>query len=432
MISTWKRRRAARRASKQHIEDENPGEMELAIPKDFRCPISLELMKDPVTVSTGITYDRENIDKWIERGNLNCPVTNQRFNSLDPIPNHTIRKLIQHWCVENTSYGIQRIPTPRIPVSSIQVLDIQSKLTASVQAKDEAGCKNLVAKMKGLMKESERNKKCFVANGTAGVLSEAFDRVSRSEKAPMAEDILSVLTLMFPLDREARSYLGSSSCMDCLLGFLKDGDLAGRRNSVLVLKEIVSSDERKLKILSGIEGAIEAIFKVVKNPICPAATKASLVIIYQMVNAKSIKKFVDMGIVSVLTEILVDSEKSTCEKALGVLDGICSSDEGRYKACENCLTIPVVVKKMHRVSELATEFSVSILWKLCKNEKRGGHVFVEALQVGAFQKLLLQLQVGCGETTKEKATELLKLLNPYRERLECVDSSDFKDLKRPL
>ncbi|CAJ2645268.1 unnamed protein product [Trifolium pratense] len=28
------------------------------IPDDFRCPISLELMKDPVIVSTGQTYER--------------------------------------------------------------------------------------------------------------------------------------------------------------------------------------------------------------------------------------------------------------------------------------------------------------------------------------------------------------------------------------
>ncbi|MBA0840239.1 hypothetical protein Goarm_002837, partial [Gossypium armourianum] len=31
----------------------------LTIPKDFCCPISLDLMKDPVTVSTGQTYDRK-------------------------------------------------------------------------------------------------------------------------------------------------------------------------------------------------------------------------------------------------------------------------------------------------------------------------------------------------------------------------------------
>jgi hypothetical protein len=90
------------------------------------------------------------------------------------------------------------------------------------------------------------------------------------------------------------------------------------------------------------------------------------------------------------------------------------------------------------VSGLASELSVSILWKLFKNSQyrpedddAEGGVVVEALQVGAFQKLLVLLQVGCGESTKEKLKELLKLLNLCRVRLDCFDSTaDFKYLKR--
>jgi len=81
--------------------------------------------------------------------------------------------------------------------------------------------------------------------------------------------------------------------------------------------------------------------------------------------------------------------------------------------------VPVLVKKIMRVSESATVYSISAILKLCKYGRRNeGRVLVEALQVGAFQKLLLVIQVGCGDGTKEKATELLKLLNPYREGLE--------------
>ncbi|OAY25340.1 U-box domain-containing protein 21 [Manihot esculenta] len=443
MISTWMRRRATRRAAeKQRLERENGIDMELAIPKDFRCPISLDLMKDPVTLSTGITYDRESIEKWIEAGNETCPITNQVLRSLEPIPNHTIRKMIQNWCVENRSYGIERIPTPRIPVSSVDVLEIQANITAAAcKGGDAVGCKNSVAKIKTLIKESERNKRCFVSNGTGSVLSAAFEefsRVSFRENAAVLEEILSSLTLMFPLDGEAKSYLSSATSMDCLVWFLKGGDLSGRRNAVLVIKELVSSDKKKIDFLSATEGAIEGLFKLIKEPICPTATKASLLAIYHMVtstptNVKVITKFIDMGLISLLIEMIVDAERSICEKGLGVLDGICSCDQGREKMNDHFLTIPVLVKKIHRVSDLATEFSVSILWKLCKAEKRQeGGVLLEALQVGAFQKLLLLLQVGCGERTKEKATELLKMLNPHRVKLECIDSSDLKELKRPF
>ncbi|KAE8710126.1 hypothetical protein F3Y22_tig00110327pilonHSYRG00054 [Hibiscus syriacus] len=317
MISSWRKRIAAKRAGKEQQRNGN-GEMELMIPRDFRCPISLDLKNDPVTLSSGITYDRESIEK--------------------------------------------------------------------------------------------------------------------SRKT------------MFPLDGEAKGYLRSVSAMHCLIWFLSSGDLSRRRNSVLALKELVSSmeDQRKtLSLLSEIEGSIEPLFKLIKNPICSTSTKASLTIIYHMITSsstssstrqKQVTKLVNLGIVPLLLETLVDAERTMCEKALGVLDGIVNNEQGREMARDNALTMPVLVKKILRVSNSATEFSVSILHKLCKTEKReDGGVLVEALQVGAFQKLLLLMQLGCVEKTKERVSELLKMLNLHRNKVECVDPMDnFRDLKRPF
>ncbi|KAF2321132.1 hypothetical protein GH714_034295 [Hevea brasiliensis] len=42
-----------------------PLDLSVQIPYHFRCPISLELMRDPVTVSTGQTYDRSSIESWV-------------------------------------------------------------------------------------------------------------------------------------------------------------------------------------------------------------------------------------------------------------------------------------------------------------------------------------------------------------------------------
>jgi hypothetical protein len=82
-----------------------------------------------------------------------------------------------------------------------------------------------------------------------------------------------------------------------------------------------------------------------------------------------------------------------------------------------------------RVSPLASSFVVGIVRKIVC-EKKEERVLIEAIQLGAFQKLLVMLQVGCEEKTKENTNELLKLLNGYRSKAECVDSSlDFKYLK---
>ncbi|GMI75249.1 hypothetical protein like AT5G37490 [Hibiscus trionum] len=441
MISSWRRRRAAKREGKLERKMNENGEIELTVPREFRCPISLDLMKDPVTLSTGITYDRESIEKWIEAGNFTCPLTNQVLRSLEPIPNHIIRKNIQDWCVENRSHGIERIPTPRVPVTSVDVSDILSKIDVACKKQDGKGCRDLVVKIKSLAKESERNKRCIVSNGAGGVLSEAFQAFSMAssfdENVDVLEQILSALTLMFPLDVEAKGFLGSASAMQCLIWFLSSGDLSRRRNAVLGIKELVP---RNVNEISETEGAIEALFKLIKDPICPSSTKAALLIIYHIITSsstkeKQVRKLVNLGITPLLLETSVDAERSICEKALGVLDGICDSEEGRQMACDNALSMPVLVKKILRVSDLATELSVSVLWKLCRNGEMEDHrsVVFEALQVGAFQKLLLLLQVGCGEKTKEKVSEVLKMLNLHRHKMECVDPMDnFKDLKRPF
>ncbi|XXG81793.1 hypothetical protein AAC387_Pa09g2362 [Persea americana] len=416
--------------------------LELTIPPSFRCPISLDLMKDPVTLCTGITYDRQSIDTWLDAGNRTCPATKQVLHSLEQIPNHTLRRMIQDWCVVNRSYGIERIPTPRIPVTRMDVSKIFEEITIKSRKGDRSGCLELVKKVEMLGRETERNRRLIVSNETARALSEAFNTfaaASADVNASVLESVLSLIIWMFPLDdEETWCNLGSPSSLNCLAWFLKCGSLAGRRNAVLVMRELASSHQSYVDALSKTDGLVDALVNVIREPICPMTTKASLLVIYYMVSSSAsnetiVMKLVEMGVVSLLLEMLVDSDKSVCEKALGALDGIFSYEKGREAAYIHALTTPVLVKKMFRVTDLATEFAVSGLWKLCKNYKGDdGGFLVDALMVGVFQKVLLLLQVGCGERTKEKATDLLKMLNVHRGNGECIDSMDFKQLKRPF
>ncbi|XXG51211.1 hypothetical protein AAC387_Pa02g5035 [Persea americana] len=415
----------------------------LPIPVHFRCPISLDLMKDPVTISTGITYDRQSIETWLDAGNRTCPVTKQELKSLEQIPNHTILRMIQNWCVANHSLGVERIPTPRIPATQAEVSKILMEIGKASREGDLIRCGKLVKKMNVLGRESDRNRRCIVAIGTtSGVLSAAFESfaaASEDNYVEGMEEILSMLAWMFPLDEEARSHLLSHASLHWMVWLLNCGNLAGRRNAALVVKDLASSSEQLvLDSLTETEGLIEALFKVLKEPICPVTTKASLMAVFYFVSSpssssKTASRFIEIGLVPLLLEMLVGSDKSVCEKALGVLDGIFGWEEGREKAYNHALTVPVLVKKILRVSDLATEFTISALWKLCGNYRgEDGGILVESLQVGAFQKVLVVLQVGCSEKTKEKATGLLKLLNANKMRGECIDSMDFKQLKRPF
>jgi F-box/WD-40 domain protein 7 len=64
-------------------------------PSSFYCPVSMELMSDPVIVATGHTYDRSCIQKWLDQGNRTCPVTGMRLRHLELMPNHALRNAIQ-------------------------------------------------------------------------------------------------------------------------------------------------------------------------------------------------------------------------------------------------------------------------------------------------------------------------------------------------
>ncbi|KAJ3694871.1 hypothetical protein LUZ60_000248 [Juncus effusus] len=436
MSSIYRTKKPSRISAIKRIELEKPS-IDLAIPDNFRCPISLDLMRDPVTTSSGITYDRQGIETWLERGNLNCPVTGKPIYIHDLIPNTSTRKLIQEWCLENCALGVERIPTPRIPISPLESSEILAEISSASRRGDSYKCGNLATKLKEIGKESEHDRRCIASAGAACKLSLSFSQLAGEsiESITILEDlekILSSMVILFPLDSEAGQHLTSPASLKSMISILKYGDLSGRLSSVLVLREVVSSlDSTSLESVCRTNGLCEVLTMLIEKPISPQATKASLVTIFYLVstNERAASWFVNLGLVSLLLEALVDCEKSICEKALAVLEGLFRCEKGKEKGCDHALTIPVLVKKMLRISDMATEFSVSALWRICKACKKR-NCLSEAVQVGAFQKLLLLLQVGCNGITKERASELLKILNGSRGNVECIETVDFKGLKR--
>lgn len=70
----------------------------VSVPADFCCPLSLELMTDPVIVASGQTYERAFIKNWIDLGLTVCPKTRQTLVHTNLIPNYTVKALIANWC----------------------------------------------------------------------------------------------------------------------------------------------------------------------------------------------------------------------------------------------------------------------------------------------------------------------------------------------
>ncbi|XP_057509885.1 U-box domain-containing protein 3-like [Actinidia eriantha] len=101
------------------------------VPSYFRCPLSLELMLDPVIVASGQTYDRASIQKWLDNRLYICPKTRQMLSHTNLIPNYTVKALIANWCEQN-----------HIKFSNI--LERNNAITPVISQSENAPCQDLV------------------------------------------------------------------------------------------------------------------------------------------------------------------------------------------------------------------------------------------------------------------------------------------------
>ena len=72
------------------------------IPDEFKCPISMELMSDPVTCVDGHSYERAAITTWLET-NDTSPRTNLPLEAKILIPNHSLKAAIATFVENNPS-----------------------------------------------------------------------------------------------------------------------------------------------------------------------------------------------------------------------------------------------------------------------------------------------------------------------------------------
>uniref|UniRef100_A0A3B3CY24 WD repeat, SAM and U-box domain-containing protein 1 n=1 Tax=Oryzias melastigma TaxID=30732 RepID=A0A3B3CY24_ORYME len=67
------------------------------VPDHFLCPITRELMKDPVIAADGFSYERESIESWIQGKNKTSPMTNLPLQTTLLTPNRSLKMAITHW-----------------------------------------------------------------------------------------------------------------------------------------------------------------------------------------------------------------------------------------------------------------------------------------------------------------------------------------------
>ncbi|KAI9090792.1 hypothetical protein K1719_028645 [Acacia pycnantha] len=411
----------------------------IEVPTFFLCPISLEIMKDPITVTSGITYDRESIEKWLFSGKNNtCPVTKLPLSvsdSSDLVPNHTLRRLIQSWCTINASHGIQRIPTPKPPVTKTQV----AKIIKDASRSSHSPLKSLQT-LKSIASESDANKRTIEAAGALDFLASivlrhtnfsytaedaSFDDDGFELKTSGGDEALSILHSLHLSDSGFKTLVTfeNGSFIDCLTRIMQRGFYESRAYAVLLLKSMFEvADPTVLSHLKP-EMFVELV-QLLKDQISPQASKAALRTLIQICPwGRNRIRAVEVGGVTVLIELLLDcKERKPCEMMMVLLEMLCGCAEGRAELLSHGAGIAVVSKKILRVSTMANDRAARILLSIAKFSATTS-VLQEMLQVGVVAKLCLVLQVESGRKAQEKAREILRMHSRAWRNSPCIPTN---------
>eukprot|EP00290_Baffinella_frigidus_P009066 CAMPEP_0180135118 /NCGR_PEP_ID=MMETSP0986-20121125/10626_1 /TAXON_ID=697907 /ORGANISM="non described non described, Strain CCMP2293" /LENGTH=220 /DNA_ID=CAMNT_0022075727 /DNA_START=19 /DNA_END=678 /DNA_ORIENTATION=+ len=81
---------------KEEVNAAHPRVIPAAPPNEYLCPITMAIMKDPVLCADGHSYERADIQRWLNRSQ-SSPKTNAPLSSKSLTPNHALRGLTMEW-----------------------------------------------------------------------------------------------------------------------------------------------------------------------------------------------------------------------------------------------------------------------------------------------------------------------------------------------
>ncbi|GFZ20081.1 plant U-box 9 [Actinidia rufa] len=343
----------------------------LACPEEFRCPLSKELMRDPVIVATGQTYDRPFIQRWLKAGHRTCPRTQQVLLHTLLTPNLLIREMITQWCKSHEiqwSNPIQLSNENGITEADrdhfISLLERMSS-TLSDQ-KDAARELRLLTKrmpsFRALFAES--------LDAIPQLLNPLSQCRSQSDVHPdLQEDLITTLLNLSIHDNNKKSVAETPMVVPLLMDALRSGTIETRSNAAAALFTLSALDSNKaligksgaLKPLIDLleeghplamkdvasalfnlciiqenkaravrDGAVRVILKKIMNRVLVDELLAILAILSS--NPKAVEEMGELGAVPYLLSVI---RESSCprnkENCIAILHTVCFNDRAKWK-----------------------------------------------------------------------------------------------------
>ncbi|PON76574.1 Beta-catenin [Parasponia andersonii] len=235
----------------------------LIVPNEFKCPISKELMTDPVVLATGLTYDRPFIERWLIEGHNTCPQTRQVLPHTVLTPNHLVQEMISQWCTE---HGIELPRTSQ---------DVDDKV---IRAVDEGYLNSLLEKLSSsLSDQKEAAKDIRLLSKRTPSIREYFGRSTEaipkllnpltpgdaSVHPDLQEDLITTL-LNLSIYEDNKKIVGENPlAITLLVESLISGTTQTKSNAAAALFTLSNLDSNKLII--GNSGALKSLIDLLEE-----------------------------------------------------------------------------------------------------------------------------------------------------------------------
>ncbi|XP_022139309.1 U-box domain-containing protein 14 [Momordica charantia] len=377
------------------------------IPDDFRCPISLELMRDPVIVSTGQTYERSCIQKWLDAGHKTCPKTQQSLLHTALTPNYVLKSLIALWCENNGVELPRKQGSCRNRKSGSSISDCDRSAIDALLVKLVSGSpeqkRSAAGELRLLAKRNSDNRICIAEAGAIPFLVELLS----SDDTRTQEHAVTALLNLSINDSNKRTIVDLRA-IPAIVEVLKNGSMEARENAAATLFSLSVIDENKVAI--GAAGAIPALISL----LCEgtprgkkdAATAIFNLSIYQGNKARAVRA----GIVAPLMRFLKDAGGGMVDEALAILAILATHHEGKM-GIRQAEPMTVLLEFIRTGSPRNRENAAAVLWSLCSTDMEQLKL---AREHGA-EEALKEVSENGTDRAKRKAGSILELFQRFDE-----------------
>ncbi|KAL8112243.1 U-box domain-containing protein 11-like isoform X2 [Apium graveolens] len=384
-------------------------EKKLIPPDDFLCPISLEMMRDPVIVATGQTYERYCIQRWIDCGNKTCPKTQQKLQHVTLTPNYVLRSLITQWCVKHNVDQPTALATGRMKRSDGTFSDVSEKIAAieglvrKLSSHSIEECREAVTGIRTLSKRSTGNR---ILIGEAGAIPILVQLLMSEDSITQENAVTSILNLSLCQSNKGRVMLAGA--IPLIIQVLRSGSIETKENAAATLFSLSLADENK--IIIGASDAIPALVDLLQSGSTRGKKDAATALFNLCLYHRNKSRAVRAGIITVLSNMLKDTTSCMVDEALTILSVLASHQEAKVSITKT-ITISVLIDHLRTGVPQNKENSAAILLTLCKRDTENLSCIS---RLGAVIPLMELVKSGT-DRAKRKAMTLLDHLHKLKQ-----------------